>query len=372
MFDVVIVGGSFAGLATATQLRGHRVLVIDQYPIGAHQTSTCAVPLAIARAVGAEASIYEVHDTVVLHAAGDEIRFTTPEPYVTVNYEAFCQAMLARAGASVRLARASDYRGGVVATTGGPAPGRFVVDAAGWRSLRGQSASPVAHPSVAGCGIETELPVRLDISPGLHFFVERRLVHDGYAWIFPCGDRTRIGLGSTAAHARLRARLAAFVGELGLDVGPTHGGVMPVVRREPVAGEIFVVGDAAGLCLPVTAEGIRAAITHGIACGQLIAAALAGAITADEARARYREYVGRTDRFHRWLLAMQAVVDRTPERLLALGARACSPTPIASSILRAYFTHSGWPPDTALLPACVGARPPVARDASSPPATRLI
>lgn len=371
MFDVVIVGGSFAGLATAMQLRGHRVLVIDQYPIGAHQTSTCGLPLAIARAVGAEASIYEVHDTVVLHAAGDEIRFTAPEPYVTVNYEAFCRAMLAGTDAEVWLARAGAAQAGVVISSDGLARGRFVVDAAGWRSLRGQSVSPAAPMTAAGRGIETELPVRLDVSPGLHFFVERRLVRDGYAWVFPCGDRTRIGLGSAAAGARLRQRLEAFVGELGLEVGPTHGGVMPVVRREPVVGETFLVGDAAGQCLPVTAEGIRAAIVHGAACGRLLAAALEGTISADEARDRYREQVTRTNRFHHRLLVMQSVVNRMPERLVALAGRACSPPRFARRILRTYLAHSGWPPGAAFRPDGEGAGHPTGRDSGAPSAERL-
>ena len=349
MFDVIIIGGSFAGLATAMQLRGYRVLVIDQYPIGAHQTSTCGLPLAIAQAVGAEASIYEAHDTAALHAGGDEIRFAIPEPYVTVDYEAFCQAMLQRTDARVSLARATGYEDGVVTTTAGPVAGRFVVDAAGWRSLLGQSVSPATATPAMGRGIETELPMRRSVSPGLHFWFERRLVRGGYAWIFPCGDRTRIGLGSVAEHPRLRARLAECVRELGLAVGPTHGGVMPVVRREPLAGDVFIVGDAAGQCLPVTAEGIRAAVVHGAACGQLIAASLRGTISADEARAGYREHIRRTDRFHRWLRTMQSVVDRAPERMLARGARACSPPRVALPILRAYLTHSGWPPAWEIL-----------------------
>lgn len=371
MFDIVIVGGSFAGLATAMQLRGYRLLVVDQYPIGARQTSTCGLPLAIARAVGAEASIYEVHDTVVLHAAGAEIRFTTPAPYVTVNYEAFCRAMLAQVDAEVWLARASACQDGVVTTSAGPVRGRFVVDAAGWRSLRGQSVSPTTPMAAAGCGIETELPVRLDVSPGLHFFVERRLVRDGYAWIFPCGDRTRIGLGSAAAGARLRQRLEAFIGELGLDIGPTHGGVMPVVRRKPVVGETFLVGDAAGQCLPVTAEGIRAAIVHGAACGRLIASALEGTISADDARDRYCEYVSRTNRFHRRLLTMQTVVNRIPERLVALTGLACSPPPVARRILRTYLLHSGWLPDAALPTDGEGAGRPTGRDSGSLSAAQL-
>src|SRR6478672_7156455 len=74
-YDVVIVGGSFAGLATAMQLRGRRVLLIDQHPIGSHQTSTCGVPVATARAVGAEGSIQAVHEELILHTAGQTIPY---------------------------------------------------------------------------------------------------------------------------------------------------------------------------------------------------------------------------------------------------------------------------------------------------------
>ena len=55
MYDVVIVGGSFAGLAVAMQLRGYRVLLLDQHPIGARQMSACGTPLATARALSAVA-----------------------------------------------------------------------------------------------------------------------------------------------------------------------------------------------------------------------------------------------------------------------------------------------------------------------------
>ena len=45
MYDAIIAGASFAGLATAMQLRGYRVLLIDQYPVGAHQMSACGTPI---------------------------------------------------------------------------------------------------------------------------------------------------------------------------------------------------------------------------------------------------------------------------------------------------------------------------------------
>jgi glycine/D-amino acid oxidase-like deaminating enzyme len=50
MYEVVIVGDSFASLATALQPRGHGVLLLDQYPIGARQMSARATPLAIGAA----------------------------------------------------------------------------------------------------------------------------------------------------------------------------------------------------------------------------------------------------------------------------------------------------------------------------------
>lgn len=344
MYDVVIVGGSFAGLAAAMQLSGHRVLVIDQHPIGAHQSSTCCVPLRLVEMVGARDTIYEVHDTIALHLAGREIRYSLPESYATFHYRAFCQAMLAQCDVEVWQARATGYAGGEVSTNRGPVPARFVVDATGWREFSRKRSDQNGSPDIASRGIETELPLRADVNPGMHFFYERRLVSQGYAWIFPCGERTRIGIASAADRPHLRSRLNAFLGELGLDPGTTHGGVMPVTPRDPVAGEVFLVGDAAGQCLPVSLEGIRSAITSGFACGEIIRAALDGKHSAQEARRRYREFVQRTARFHHNLLTMHSLVERIPESLLMLGARACTPEPVAHLVLNTYLRSSGWSP----------------------------
>ena len=204
MYDVVIVGGSFAGLATAMQLRGYRVLLIDQYPIGARQMSACGTPLATARAVGAERAILAAHDALVLHTGGQEIRFPLRDPYVTFDYQAFCQAMLAQTDAEVWRARVTGYSEGGVVTARGPVLARFVVDATGWRALHVQNAHPTPGMPHAGYGVETELPVRLDISPGLHFYFEKRIIRNGYAWIFPCGATTRFGVGSFENEPQLR------------------------------------------------------------------------------------------------------------------------------------------------------------------------
>lgn len=347
-WDVAIVGGSFAGLATAMQLRGRKVLLVEQRPIGTHQTSTCCIPLSVMRATGTERSALELHRALVLHTAGKEIRFRTNASYVTFDYYTFCQAMLAQTDVAVWLAKATGYSDGVLATTRGPVRARFIVDASGWQSLN-REAGPARQIKTKGYGIETELPVRLsrhgaraeDRGAGLHFYFEKRIVRNGYAWVFPCGQTTRIGVGTFDNGVRLGPVLDAFLRRFGLEKGSTHGGVMALGWREPVEANLFRVGDAAGQCLPVTAEGIRTAIFHATNCGRFIAAALDGRLTAEEAGARYRYRVQQKAGFHAKMLFMQEVVARSPEALWSTLGMVFTQPRLANLLLNRYLEKSG-------------------------------
>ena len=166
MYDVVIIGGSFAGLTTAMQLRGYRVLVIDQRPIGSHQASTCGIPLATMRAIGAESALLEEHTELVLHTGGWEVRFPQSVPYATFDYRRFCEALLVQTDAEVWIAKATGYAEGMVQTTRGPVAGRFVVDASGWQALHRRAAGPagvaprVLRDVVAAAGRGSDRPSR--------------------------------------------------------------------------------------------------------------------------------------------------------------------------------------------------------------------
>ncbi len=342
-YDVVIVGGSFAGLAVAMQLRGHRVLVVDQHPIGSRQMSACGTPLATVRAVGAERAILDVHHHLVLHVGeeGKVARFALRDPYVTFDYSAFCRAMLVQTHAMVLQARATALSAHRVETTLGTTTASFVVDARGWRACHRNGASGPVQDQAFGYGLETELPVRWE-EPGLHFFFVRRLVRSGYAWIFPCGETTRFGVGAFDRHTRLRNALDDFLRDLGLEAGETHGGLLAVGRQEPVHDGILRVGDAAGQCLPATGEGIRTAIFHGIHCGRAIAGALAGRHSREEALRLYTLQVQSLDRFHRRLLTLQHLVARVPEPLLGLAAQLCARPALTRWILDRYWVQTGW------------------------------
>ncbi len=340
MYDAVIVGGSFAGLAAAMQLRGFKVLVIDQRPIGTHQSSTCATPLPVAQAVGATNAIQQTHNYLVTHVAHRDLRYHLQDPYVTFDYHTFCRAMLAQTGAEVWLARAMGYQDGLVTTTRGEVSARCIVDASGWQSLKRHVPERDRRP--VGYGMETELPVTLPLSPGLHFYFEKKIVRNGYAWVFPCGSSSRIGVCSFDQGVHLRSMLDAFLDRFGLQCGSTHGGGIPILRRQPLSSDLFVIGDAGGQCLPIWAEGIRSAIYHGTACGQAIAGVLAGDLSLEEARIRYATLARRTERFQLLLLAVHNTTAWLPEWWRALILATISRVRLADPFVKVYQRGSGW------------------------------
>ena len=85
---------------------------------------------------------------------------------------------------------------------------------------------------------------------------------------------------------------------------------------------MFFVGDSAGHCLPLTAEGIRTAFYFGIACGRELRAVVDG-----DKRPRRRRFATTPPSRprHRWkfesLLRAQRLIPRVPPRLLAPALR---------------------------------------------------
>ena len=77
------------------------------------------------------------------------------------------------------------------------------------------------------------------------------------------------------------------------------------------------MGDSAGHCLPLTAEGIRTALYFGIACGRELRAVVEGNLSVAQALVRYGDFSAS----HEWkfsaMLRAQQLVPRVAPRLLA-------------------------------------------------------
>ena len=91
---------------------------------------------------------------------------------------------------------------------------------------------------------------------------------------------------------------------------------------DPVRDGMFVVGDAAGHCLPVSGEGIRPALVFGQLAGRLAERVRLGELTLDQALSRYRAYVLSRKRGYDTLDRLQSVLNWLPDPLFALFARA--------------------------------------------------
>jgi flavin-dependent dehydrogenase len=103
-----------------------------------------------------------------------------------------------------------------------------------------------------------------------------------------------------------------------------QGNWIPHKLRPAVDGDVCFVGDSAGHCLPLTAEGIRTAFYFGIALGRELREVTAGRASRDAALRRYATFSAEHEWKFTWMLRAQRFVPRVPPRLLALATRGMS------------------------------------------------
>jgi digeranylgeranylglycerophospholipid reductase len=335
-YDVVIAGASFAGLAAAQALAARkeaRILLIDREPIGDGVTSACAAPVRVVGALGGERSILAEHATLEIHTPGSRVSWPLPEPFCTFDYTRLCldAATVAGVGSGrteFRLGSVQGRTGDVVQTSLGPIAARQMIDATGPRAAL---AGP-RTPRYVAFGIESEIPHRVE--PGLHFYFVPE-IRDGYAWAFTCGATTRFGVLSYRGRTKLSGALEQFMARFGARPGPRHGGYLATGWSDTVADDVFVTGDAAGHCLPVSGEGIRTAVLAGFECGALVRQVLDGTLTEANAARQYRVFVAEERRRYRALLWANLFVLKVPQPLLGPAARALA-HPV---LLRWFFRH---------------------------------
>ena len=337
--DCVVVGASFAGLACARELRGRDVVLLDRRPIGDGETSACAAPLATVEWLGAGDAVVDVQETVGIYVLGRRHEVRLPEPYCTFDYRMLCEALARDAGVRFRRARVvAGTSRAVRLADGSEVRARHVVDAAGWRRVL-DPAGPLASeaPGLSyGAEEHVTYPDAL-AADGLQIYVHRDLVRRGYGWNFPAGDHARAGLGSFV-RAPLSPGLEALRRRDGLGAAASRqGGVIPHRLRPPVVEGVLYVGDSAGHCLPLTAEGIRCAAYFGTAAGRLIAAALDGRIARDEALRRHAALHERDRGHYERLLRFQDLLPTLPPRALEGIGRLVGLRALGTRVTRRYL-----------------------------------
>ncbi|MDP9325491.1 MAG: NAD(P)/FAD-dependent oxidoreductase [Candidatus Dormibacteraeota bacterium] len=302
-YDVVVAGASFAGLITATSLKG-RVALVEKGEVGEGQTSACGTTLDLVQKLGLEQSIEEVHDQGVLHTGNHTVRFKLPYPFCTFDYRTFCRLLLDRFDGDLVSAAATGVEGSAVLTEEGLIEGRLLVDATGWRATLACSVAPT-FPARVAVTYGLEKPCAGFEDRGLHFWFDPEVRGDGYAWSFPAGEVARAGLLSYVAPDGVSASTEAFLRREGINGDRTHGGFLTAGLRPATAGDVFLVGDSAGHCLPLTGEGIRPAAFFAQRLASIINDHLEGGRSAAEAGAQYRQLQAGYSRRYRVLRGLQ-------------------------------------------------------------------
>jgi geranylgeranyl reductase len=99
-------------------------------------------------------------------------------------------------------------------------------------------------------------------------YYQGKLSPDFYAWIFPHGEVTSVGVGSAHKGFSLRAAVGALRADTGLDAVDTvrrEGAPIPLrpLKRWDNGRDVVLAGDAAGVVAPASGEGIYYAMTGG-------------------------------------------------------------------------------------------------------------
>jgi geranylgeranyl reductase len=135
----------------------------------------------------------------------------------------------------------------------------------------------IRSPETAATGFDA---ARCDV------YYQGKLSPDFYAWIFPHGETTSIGVGSARKGFSLRTAVGALRADTSLDGQATvrrEGAPIPLapLRRWDNGRDVVLAGDAAGVVAPASGEGIY----YAMAGGRMAARAVADMLESGDAKA---------------------------------------------------------------------------------------
>jgi geranylgeranyl reductase family protein len=295
--DAIVVGAGPAGAAAAFHLAsaGRRVILLEQQespgqgnPCGGGMAASVQrwfpfdLSPAVDQVIRRVRFTWALEDPVAAELPGDApfwiVRRRVLDPYLAAKAQ--------EAGACLccsSTAEAIGRENGLwhVRLTGGEAlsaPGLVVADGSGSRHAGALGLGPPRPRFASTVSVEVEGLLNEVDTARFDF----GLVHHGFCWAFPRQGGTSIGVGTFIGQkpADADAVLAALLPSLGLppDAGQRRSGRLRVWDgHDPLHGDgVVAAGDAASLCDPFLAEGLRPSLMSGSRAGQALAGWLAG------------------------------------------------------------------------------------------------
>ena len=306
-FDVVVIGGGPSGSVAATDLAraGRHVLLLDR----AGRIKPCggAIPPRLIKDfdIPDHLLVEKATSARMIAPSSKEVDMPVGDGFVgMVDRDVFDEWLRARAaltgaerrtGNFTRIDRDADGCAVVVYTErrGGDehrVRARCVIGADGARSAVARQELPEAGrvPCVfAYHEIVKSPPASAAFNPSRCDVVyQGKYSPDFYAWVFPHGDTTSIGVGSANKGYELRDAITRLRTENGMDDCETircEGAPIPMkpLKRWDNGRDVLVAGDAAGVVAPASGEGIY----YAMAAGRFAADAVQVFLATGDARA---------------------------------------------------------------------------------------
>ena len=256
--------------------------------------------------------------------------------FATFDYRRLCTDLFARTGADFLRARITGAGKGVVHTTAGSFEAPIVIEAAGLAHVGPQGARRQARRAAQ------ELRASRRASrTGATGCTSTSGPSNGsrrFYWIFPAGDHVRAGLATYTGDSALSEDLDEFLDRHGsARPGTRTAGSSPRGMIDPMRDGMFVVGDAAGHCLPVSGEGIRPALVFGQLAGRLAERVRLGELTLDQALSATGPTCCRANAATGFLDRLQTVLNWLPDPLFALFARTIATRGCSRWAVRRYW-----------------------------------
>ena len=295
--DAIVLGAGPAGAAAAFQLAsaGRRVILLEQQeapglanPCGGGMAASVQrwfpfdLTPAVDQVIRRVRFTWALEDPVTAELPGDAPFWIVRRRVLDV----FLSARAQEAGAELRCsasAEAVGREGGLwhVRLAGGEtlrAPALVVAEGSGSRHATALGLGPQRPRYASTISVELDCPVAEPDTARFEF----GLVQHGFCWAFPRQGGTSIGVGTFIGQQPADADvvLNALLPSLGLaaDAGRRRQGRLRIWDGHPPLHRqgVVVAGDAASLCDPFLAEGLRPALMSGCRAGEAVDRWLAG------------------------------------------------------------------------------------------------
>lgn len=293
LYDLIIVGASFAGLVAARTAahRGLKVAVLDakKEPGARVRTTGILVKEAVDDTDIPSALTRKIPGARLYAPNGEHIDLTAPGYYFLATDTPAIMRWLAREAARA----GADLLFGARFTNATIADDLVRLDGLGLsaRYLLGADGAKSRVAEVFGLGRNTEFLIGLEteyeetptVDPDfIHCFIDSKLAPGYLGWVVPGANMTQAGLAVSSSpfggerkpdYAAFLKRIDTYFALTNCEVRAKRSGPIPCGGLvSPLSTHrVLLTGDAAGLVSPLTAGGIRLAFQYGRRAGQAIA-----------------------------------------------------------------------------------------------------